>query len=105
MIRLQLGRKSTEPLNILCLGAHSDDIEIGCGGTVLQFRKMGRKVKFHWVVLSASGQRAKEAAAAAELFAGDCEKELVLQEFRDGFMPHCGGAVKDFFEAMKSRIT
>jgi LmbE family N-acetylglucosaminyl deacetylase len=105
VLSLQLAsRRGADPLNILCLGAHSDDIEIGCGGTVLQLQEMGRKVKFHWVVFSACGQRAKEATTAAELFTGDCEREVVLQDFRDGFMPYSGGAVKDFFEVMKPRI-
>ena len=61
MMKLSFGKKSEGPLTILCLGAHSDDIEIGCGGTLLQLRKAHPKLRFHWVVLSATGTRSEEA--------------------------------------------
>lgn len=103
-MNLSLTKKGTDPVNILCLGAHSDDIEIGCGGTVLQIKKIQQKVKFHWVVFSTTGIRAQEAAKAAELFTAGCEKKIVLKQFRDGFLPYDGAAVKDFFEEMKTEI-
>jgi len=102
MMRLTLPKKGTEPFRILCLGAHSDDIEIGCGGTILQLLKSTAKISFHWVVFSAQGARAEEAARAAEKFAGGCEKNLVVKDFPDGFLPYCGAAVKESFEEMKS---
>jgi LmbE family N-acetylglucosaminyl deacetylase len=102
MMRLTLPKKGTEPIHILCLGAHSDDIEIGCGGTILQLLKSTVKFSFHWVVFSAPGARAEEAARAAEKFAASCEKNLVVKDFRDGFLPYCGAAVKESFEEMKS---
>jgi len=102
MMKLVLPKSGPEHFNILCLGAHSDDIEIGCGGTILQLLKTGRKLSFQWVVFSAAGARAQEAAKAAELFATGCEtKRLVVKEFRDGFLPYNGGAVKESFEEMK----
>jgi LmbE family N-acetylglucosaminyl deacetylase len=104
MLKLNLPRKETGPFVILCLGAHSDDIEIGCGGTLLQLKKTLPRLRFHWVVLSASGARGDEAAKAAELFSAGCEKEVVLNAFQDGFMPYKGGEVKDFFEEMKARV-
>ncbi|MGC2614972.1 MAG: PIG-L family deacetylase, partial [Terracidiphilus sp.] len=61
MMKLILGKKGSEPLTILCLGAHSDDIEIGCGGSLLQWRQSEPGLKFHWVVFSADGKRGEEA--------------------------------------------
>lgn len=104
MIGLNLSRRGADPVQVLCLGAHSDDIEIGCGGTLLHFKSTLPRVKFHWVVFSASGLRRQEAANAAELFTAGCEKEIVLRECRDGFLPYSGGEVKDFFEQMKSQV-
>jgi LmbE family N-acetylglucosaminyl deacetylase len=105
MIQLRLAKKDAGPLHILCLGAHSDDIEIGCGATVLQLRKIFEKVKFTWVVFSAAGARGKEAQKAADLFTAGCASEVNLKEFRDGFLPYSGGAVKDFFEELKSHVS
>lgn len=104
MLKLDLPRKETDPFVILCLGAHSDDIEIGCGGTLLQFKKVLPRLKFHWVVFSASGARGDEAAKCAELFTAGCEKEVVFKDYRDGFLPYSGGEVKGFFEEMKGRV-
>ena len=104
MMKLSLGKKSPAPLTILCLGAHSDDIEIGCGGTLLQMRQCARRLKFHWVVFSAEGRRGEEARKAAELFTAGCENDIVLREYRDGFLPYSGAQVKDFFEELKGRV-
>jgi LmbE family N-acetylglucosaminyl deacetylase len=104
MIKLSLGRTNSEPLTILCLGAHSDDIEIGCGGTLLQLIQGSTKPKFCWVVLSAAGRRSEEARRAADQFTAGCEKELIVKDFRDGYLPYDGGLVKDFFEQLKSRV-
>jgi LmbE family N-acetylglucosaminyl deacetylase len=97
-------RGSKGELTVLCLGAHSDDIEIGCGGTVLNLKAAFPRLKFHWVVFSASGTRGLEAARAAELFAGRCEKKVMLKDYRDGFLPYSGGVVKEFFEELKSEV-
>jgi LmbE family N-acetylglucosaminyl deacetylase len=104
MLKLNLPKKETDPFVILCLGAHSDDIEIGCGGTLLQLKKILPRVSFHWVVFSAAAARGEEATKAAELFTAGCKKEIVLNEFRDGFLPYRGGEVKEFFEEMKVRV-
>lgn len=94
---LKLSTKSGG-LCVLCLGAHSDDIEIGCGGTILRLAEEYPGCKFHWVVFSASGTRGAEAARAAELFAGSRPDTLLLKDFRDGYMPWTGTDVKDVFE-------
>lgn len=104
MMKLNLGKKGPEPLTILCLGAHSDDIEIGCGGTLLQLRQDDTKLTFHWVVFSAAGKRGEEARKAAELFTTGCDKEVFVKEYRDGFLPYSGVQVKDFFEELKGRV-
>jgi LmbE family N-acetylglucosaminyl deacetylase len=104
LIGLHLPKRSDDAVQLLCLGAHSDDIEIGCGGTVLHLKQVFPRLKFHWVVFSAGGPRGQEAAKAAELFTSGCEKEVVLKDYRDGFLPYDGAQVKDFFEELKSRV-
>ena len=104
VIELRLPGKETDPLTVLCLGAHADDIEIGCGGTILHLGRAISRVKFHWVVLSSPGTRRQEAVKAADLFAAGHDKEITLENFRDGFLPYSGGEVKDFFERLKSQV-
>jgi LmbE family N-acetylglucosaminyl deacetylase len=101
---ITLGDTST-PLTILCLGAHSDDIEIGCGGTVLRLAQQYSGSVFHWVVFSAVGARAVEAQRAAALFGGTAVRGPVLKTFRDGFMPFVGGDVKQVFEELKKALS
>ncbi len=103
MRSLSLPRDSASPLNILCLGAHSDDIEIGCGGSILLLAQQYPNSVFHWVVFSACGERATEAQRAAVLFAGTTTlKGPLLKEFQDGFMPFVGAEVKKTFEELKA---
>jgi LmbE family N-acetylglucosaminyl deacetylase len=104
MIHLNLGGGAAE-LQILCLGSHSDDIEIGCGGTILRLAEQYSECVFHWVVFSATGVRAQEAKCAAGLFAGSRLRGPLLKEFRDGFMPFEGTKVKDVFEELKGAIS
>jgi LmbE family N-acetylglucosaminyl deacetylase len=93
---------SPGPLRVLCLGAHSDDIEIGCGGTILELTA-ARDVEVWWVVFSGNERRAKEAEKGAKLFlAGATRSHVVLRDFRDGFFPFVGGEVKDFVETFAS---
>jgi len=104
LIGLHLPKQRDDDVQLLCLGAHSDDIEIGCGGTLLHLKQVFPRLKFHWVVFSAAGKRGQEATKAAELFTEGCEKEVVVKDFRDGFLPYSGAQVKDVFEEMKSRV-
>ena len=80
------------------MGAHSDDIEIGCGGTILRLAHHYPNCEFHWIVFNAIGAREIEAKHAAHLFAGSHLKGLLLKTFKDGFMPYVGGEVKAVFE-------
>jgi LmbE family N-acetylglucosaminyl deacetylase len=102
MYSLDLSSNYGSPLRILCLGAHSDDIEIGCGGTILSLAQRYPNSVLYWAVFSAIGSRAEEAKRAASLFAGTaCSKELRLKTFRDGFMPFDGAEVKMAMEELK----
>jgi LmbE family N-acetylglucosaminyl deacetylase len=98
MIHLNLDGSIGEPLKVLCLGSHSDDIEIGCGGTLLRLAEQHEGCQFHWVVFSAIGVREDEARRAASLFAGSRLKGPLLKTFKDGFMPYNGAEVKAVFE-------
>ena len=87
-------------LRVTCFGAHSDDIEIGCGGTLLSLMEAGIKLDVRWVVFTAAGARAKEAARGARRFLKQAAgSEVTLGNFRDGFLPFDGAAVKEFVEA------
>jgi LmbE family N-acetylglucosaminyl deacetylase len=87
------------------LGAHSDDIEIGCGGTILYLAQQYPNCVFHWVVFSASGVRAAEANSAAALFAGTSVRGPLLKTFQDGFLPFVGAEVKAVFEELKQAVS
>jgi LmbE family N-acetylglucosaminyl deacetylase len=101
MMGLPLARAG-EPLKVLCLGAHSDDIEIGAGGTLLSWIAAGAALDVHWCVLSAAAEREQEArASAGELLAG-AKATLHLAQFRDGYMPAERAAVKEFVETLKA---
>jgi LmbE family N-acetylglucosaminyl deacetylase len=105
MITLSFGENNLRSPTVLCLGAHSDDIEIGCGGTLLQFKQTYSDLKIYWVVFCAAGMRGREAAKAADLFTVGCQKAIVLKEFRDGFLPYLGAEVKDIFEELKGQVS
>jgi LmbE family N-acetylglucosaminyl deacetylase len=103
MHSLSLSSDPAARLNVLCLGAHSDDIEIGCGGTILRLAKQYPNCVFHWVVFSALGVRGDEARRAATLFADSgALKGPLLKTFQDGFMPFVGAEVKKVFEELKA---
>jgi LmbE family N-acetylglucosaminyl deacetylase len=106
MHSLKLSRNPEAPINILCLGAHSDDIEIGCGGTILRLAYEYPNCSFQWVVFSAIGVREAEARRAAESFAGASgRREPVFKTFPDGFMPFAGAEIKRVFEDLKHAIS
>ena len=105
MLGVSLGGDGRRSLEILALGAHPDDIEIGCGGTILKLAEAFPGCVVTWVVLSAEGERADEARLSGEAFlrcAG--ERRLLVESFRDGFFPYSGPDVKDFFERLKGEV-
>ncbi len=88
---------------ILCIGAHCDDIEIGCGATILRLLRERKDVSVRWVVLSSTKARAREAAAAADLFLrGARRREVRIEAFTDGHFPYQGAEIKACFERLKS---
>jgi LmbE family N-acetylglucosaminyl deacetylase len=100
MLRLAL---PAGPLRLLCLGAHADDIEIGCGGTVLRLLAEHPGSSVDWIVFSAAGERRGEAeASAADFLAGAAARRVVVHRFRDGFFPWDGAAIKEAFERLKA---
>lgn len=106
MLSLNLARPEGAPLRLLCLGAHSDDIEIGCGGTLLRLLAAARPKAVTWAVLSGERVREREArASAAAILADVPQREIVVMPFRDGFFPAQVGAIKEWFEDLKARET
>ncbi len=91
-------------LSVLCLGAHSDDIEIGAGATLLGMMDRGVRLEVRWCVLSGAGDRAKEAkASAADFLSEATATQIEVMSFRDGFFPEQGEAIKSWFETLKLR--
>jgi len=102
MLKLDLGVRD-RGLRLLCLGAHSDDLEIGCGGTVLEWLSAYPGVEVTWVVMSAAGQRAEEARRSAEvLLEGAGRAKIILHELPDGHFPAHFAAAKNAFESLKA---
>jgi LmbE family N-acetylglucosaminyl deacetylase len=87
---------------VLCLGAHSDDIEIGCGGTLLSMLGSNPGLKVSWVVLSGRGQRTKEARRSAQFFLRKAaSSRVVTKQFQISYFPFEGAKIKGFFESLK----
>jgi LmbE family N-acetylglucosaminyl deacetylase len=104
MTPLHLARPG-ETLSVLCLGAHSDDIEIGAGGTILGWIAAGVRLKVDWCVLSAPGPRAAEAEGSARAFlAGAASSRIELANFEDGLFPYQGQEIKAWLEGLRSRV-
>jgi len=97
--------RPNEKLSVLCLGAHSDDIEIGAGGTILGWIASGIRLETHWCVLSAIGPRAAEAEASAAAFlAGAASANIELAQFEDGLFPYQGNEIKAWLEVLRDRV-
>jgi LmbE family N-acetylglucosaminyl deacetylase len=105
MLTLELSRQKRGALKVLCLGAHSDDIEIGCGGTILRLAEEVDGAEIYWVVFAASGQRAVEAKDSGTSFLESVkQKKIVIKDFRDGFFPYIGIEIKEYFEKLKNEF-
>jgi LmbE family N-acetylglucosaminyl deacetylase len=93
------------PLKLLCLGAHADDIEIGCGGTLLRLLREHPGSSVHWVVFSANPLREAEARASAAAFLPSAgSSELVIHHFRESYFPSVASDIKDAFESIKRQL-
>src|SRR5690349_16958637 len=98
MLSLNFAHAGTA-LKILCLGSHSDDIEIGCGGTILRLLAEGQEVDVTWIVLASNADREREARNSASKFLDRADKKnVVVKTFRDGFFPFEGAQIKNYFE-------
>jgi LmbE family N-acetylglucosaminyl deacetylase len=103
-LRLAFDRAAhPDGLRLLAIGAHPDDIEIGCGGTILRLASEGLLASVRWAVLSGAPEREAEARAGCAAFTtGVAEVETLFPGFRDGFLPYLGGSVKEWFEANRA---
>ena len=106
MLPLTFDVTARSPLTVLCIGAHSDDIEIGCGGTILRLLAERPRVSVHWVVLCSDATRAREARrSATRMLKRASAHHIHIMQFRDGFLPYDGAAVKDAFEQLKKDVS
>lgn len=102
MLKICFSKPADASCRILCLGAHSDDIEIGCGGTILTLLQLHPNAEFYWVVFSANPQRAREACDSANSFLRHARsKQVVIKDFRESFFPYVGAAIKEYFEQLR----
>jgi LmbE family N-acetylglucosaminyl deacetylase len=105
VLTLSLSAGKPEPKQILCLGAHCDDIEIGCSGTVLTLLQRLPDVHVTWVVMASNERRAQEALESAHtVLASIPKKTVVIKSFRDGFLPYGGAELKEYFEELKHDV-
>jgi LmbE family N-acetylglucosaminyl deacetylase len=106
VLSIRLGGHAGDLRVVLCLGAHCDDIEIGCGGTLLRLTEEHPGLSVHWIVFSSTPLRADEARRGAEHFLlGAGEKFVTIHEFADGFFPYHGAAIKECFESLKQDLS
>src|SRR5262245_34425233 len=102
LLRLILPLDGPGSLRLLCLGAHADDIEIGCGGTILRIAAEIPGLIVRWIVFSGDERRRTEARnSAAAILENVSEKQVEVLGFRDGYFPSQGANIKDHFEAVK----
>ncbi|MBH8574552.1 PIG-L family deacetylase [Nostocaceae cyanobacterium CENA369] len=102
MLKLTFENEKHSNYKVLCLGAHCDDIEIGCGGTILKLLETYPNIVFYWVVFSSNSQREEEAYTSANKFLKNTKiKNIVIQQFKDGYFPFMGIEIKHFFEQLK----
>jgi LmbE family N-acetylglucosaminyl deacetylase len=105
MMNLSFNTPRGRCLRILCLGAHSDDIEIGCGGTILTLLRGYRNVEVRWVVYSGGPVREREARRSAALFLKRTLHQMVtVHDFRESFFPYLG-QLKEAFERLKEEYS
>lgn len=106
MLGLALDRPASAPIRLLAIGAHPDDIEIGCGGTLMSLLERGAVAQACIVVLSGERKRAVEARLSADaLLSGVADGEIIVRDFPDGFFPYEGREIKRFFEQLKADLS
>ena len=106
MIKINFDQVKESELKILCLGAHCDDIEIGCGGTVLKLIENYSNITVYWVIFSSNEQRAQEAIVSSNTFLKEVsQKKVEIKNFQDGFLSFQGKEVKECFEQLKQEFS
>ena len=106
MLSLTFDVTARSPLTVLCIGAHADDIEIGCGGTILRLLAERPRVSVHWVVLCSDATRAEEARrSATRMLKRASAHHIHIMQFRDGFLPYQGAWVKEAFEQLGADVS
>ena len=105
MLKLSFGPSQKSSLRVLCLGAHSDDIEIGCGGTILRLLRERPGTQVYWVVFSSGPERDREARRSAALFLKGAKRPtVIIKDFRDRFFPGMASEIKEFFDELKKEF-
>jgi len=105
MLKINFTKDDDYPYRLLFLGAHSDDIEIGCGGSILKLLKNYHETEVCWIVFSSNGQRGKEAAESADNFLVNTpHKRVILENFRESYFPYVGAQIKEYFEKIKEEF-
>ena len=106
MLKLAIDPPAGRPLEVLFLGAHSDDIEIGCGGAVLSLIREHPDLCITWVVFGAKDLRAQEAHDSARSFLAPVrEKNIQVRDYKDGYFPYIGASIKEYFEELKRSVS
>jgi LmbE family N-acetylglucosaminyl deacetylase len=102
LLCLAIPPDAQESFKLLCLGAHSDDIEIGCGGTVLRIAAEVPDLFVRWIVFSGDELRGTEARNSAKaILEHVSRKQIEVLGFRDGYFPSQSADIKDYFESIK----
>ena len=105
MLALTPDFNRTRTINVLCIGAHCDDIEIGCGATLLMLQKRYARLRIHWLVLASTAVRRREAVQAMQAFVSPRARgECRIGDFRDGHLPNNLSAVKEFMEGARKAM-
>src|SRR6266850_8123906 len=106
MLKLGFHKRNDEAVKILCLGAHCDDIEIGCGGTILKLLEQYKSASVYWVVFSSDERRAEEARDSANMFLTQAaSKSIIIKKFMNSFFPYVGADIKVYFERLKQDVS
>jgi LmbE family N-acetylglucosaminyl deacetylase len=106
MLELHFGAARSGAYTVLCLGAHCDDLEIGCSGTLMTLSAIGMPLSVIWVVFSADDEREGEARRSAEVVLAKVRhKEITVKRFADGLFPSAQGGIKEYFESLKQHVS